>query len=713
MKKNGLLALSLSFCLFFPALAQIQTQTQTKPAAPPQKPADDQEEVVKITTNLVQVDAVVTKDGRMVTDLTADDFEIYEDGKKQTITSFAYISNVPGAIAPPITRTKEKPGDVPPAPRPINPNEPHRTLAFVVDDLGLSAESMHQVRRQLRKFINEQLQPNDVVAIIRTGGEVGALQQFTNDKRILNRAVEQLRWNICNRVGITVLAPLDSGNATPLCGRESIATTFRSLRFILDAMSYLPGRKSMVFMSDHMPIEDQDDLNFLRSVRAGAKDEDPLLSDNDKLSDSRFGAANYTAALRKLAEKAIRSSVVIYSVDTQGLQYTGITAADRFYGGGPQMQNVMRNRSVLLTSRREGGDLVAKQTGGFQVKNSNSFEIDRIVQDQSGYYLLGYRPTDETFNRKFHHIKAKVTRSGMTLRTRFGFFGVSEEEASKTRLTTRDMTNLALASPFAAQDIDVELASLFWSDKSAGPLVRSFFYIDPHDLQFTPVDGRQQASIEVHAAVFGDNGALIEQLKRGATISYSESEYAATLKNGIGLSVDVPVKRSGAFQVRIAVRDRKSSKIGSSGEFVTVPDLRNKRLAVSGIILGDGSGNEQDAMVNTIARRFGVNTDLAFAYVIYNALQFVKPVMETKLFRDGKVVYSGPEMAIQVAGQPDPDRVVVSSKVRLSPDLEPGYYYLQVVITDKEAKSKAPPVVQWIDFEIVKSQPAAAAPGLN
>jgi len=462
-----------------------------------------------------------------------------------------------------------------------------------------------------------------------------------------------------------------------------------------------------------MPIEDQDDLNFLRSVRAGAKDEDPLLSDNDKLSDSRFEAANYTAALRKLAEKAIRSSVVIYSVDTQGLQYTGITAADRFYGGGQQMQNVMRNRSVLLTSRREGGDLVAKQTGGFQVKNSNSFEIDRIVQDQSGYYLLGYRPTDETFNRKFHHIKAKVKRSGMTLRTRFGFFGVSEEEASKTRLTTRDMTNLALASPFAAQDVDVELASLFWSDKSAGPLVRSFLYIDPHDLQFTPVDGRQQASIEVHAAVFGDNGALIEQLKRGATISYSDSEYAATLKNGIGLSVDVPVKRSGAFQVRIAVRDRKSSKIGSSGEFVTVPDLRNKRLAVSGIILGDGSGNEQDAMVNTIARRFGVNTDLAFAYVIYNALQFVKPVMETKLFRDGKVVYSGPEMAIQVAGQPDPDRVVVSSKVRLSPDLEPGYYYLQVVITDKEAKSKAPPVVQWIDFEIVKSQPAAAAPGLN
>ncbi len=76
--------------------------------------------------------------------------------------------------------------------------------------------------------------------------------------------------------------------------------------------------------------------------------------------------------------------------------------------------------------------------------------------------------------------------------------------------------------------------------------------------------------------------------------------------------------------------------------------------------------------------------------------------METKLFRDGKVVYSAPEVPIQTAGQPDPERVLVSGKVPLSRDLEPGFYYLQVVITDKEAKGKALPVMQWIDFEVVK-----------
>ena len=69
--------------------------------------------------------------------------------------------------------------------------EPRRTMAIVVDDLGMSAESMGLARNQLRKFIADKMQPNDLVAIMRTSGESGALQQFTNDKRLLNRAVDQ------------------------------------------------------------------------------------------------------------------------------------------------------------------------------------------------------------------------------------------------------------------------------------------------------------------------------------------------------------------------------------------------------------------------------------------------------------------------------------------------------------------------------------------
>jgi len=408
MKLKASLALLLLFCVLLPALAQ----TLPAPPAVPQKKSDDQDEVVKITTNLVQVDAVVTKDGKSVTNLAADDFEIYQDGKKQTITSFAYISNVPATTA----AVREKGRDVVPVAR-VKPNDPHRTVAFVVDDLGLSAESMGQVRRQLRKFIAEELQPNDLVAVIRTGGWVGALQQFTNDRRMLNHAVDQLRWNHCSRIGIFQFRPIGNDTEGPPCSQLSLDNTFRSLRFILEAMSELPGRKSLVLLSDEVPIETQEygfsgDSRLTRSSLSGSSDRPASGSQTDSL----FSSMSNAGMLRKIAEMAIRASVVVYSVDTQGLAYPGIMASDSFAPSDPfrgnareitnHMNSVLSDRSALMWMRRQGGDLVARQTGGFQVRNSNSFELDRIVEDQSGYYLIGYRPNEETFNRSFHHLKA-------------------------------------------------------------------------------------------------------------------------------------------------------------------------------------------------------------------------------------------------------------------------------------------------------------------
>lgn len=710
MKTKALAALLLSLCVLLPTLAQ------TKPAEPPQPQqqpsADDKDDVVKITTNLVQVDAVVTKDGKPIANLTAGDFEIYEDGRKQTITSFAYISNTTNSTSSTQPR-KDAKNNVDVAPYvPVKPNEARRIMAFVVDDLGLSAESMHQVRRQLRKFVAEQLQPNDVIAIIRTGGEMGALQQFTSDKRLLTRAVDQLRWNMCSRVGISVMQPvggIDFGT-TP-CALLSISHTLKSLRFILDAMSYLPGRKSLVFMSDSLPTESQDEFfRGGRFVNSGMSD--PPSTGLQRLNDPAiFGqqsvlpgdSINYADVLQKLAEKAIRSSVVIYSVDTQGLQTTGLTAADSFGGNGPQLQELISFRSRLLWLRREGGELIAKQTGGFQIRNSNNYGFSRIMEDQSGYYLIGYRPTDETFNRQFHHLKAKVKRSGMEIRTRYGFFGVTEEEANRYRLTTRDMTNLALASPFAAQDIEIDLTSFFANDKTAGSIVRSFLYLDPKELAFTRVNDQQQASIEFQSVIFGNNGAVVEQLKRGATIRLSDDEYAQVARNGLGFTVDLPVKQPGDYQVRVAIRDRVSSKIGSAGQFVAVPDLDKKKLAVSGIVLGTAVGDLREAMANPGARRFQQNSDLHFAYMIYNASQFANPVTQTRLFRDGNNIYSGAEVPVQTANQPDLNRLFVTGGIQLSRELEPGSYYLQVVITDKNTRDKkALPVVQWIDFELVK-----------
>lgn len=661
---------------------------QTKPAPPPPLPAD-QNDVVRINTNLVQIDAVVMKDGKLVPDLKAEDFEIFEDGKLQQITSFAYISNVPSKTdaGPANERDKSVPFI------PLKQDDVRRTLAIVVDDLGLSAASMSTVRRQLRKFIAEKLQPNDLVAIIRTGTQIGALQQFTNDKRVLNRAVDQLRWNLCSRVGVDVLPPFNASfgmsRGDNACGGSSFHGTYGGLRVVLNALAELPGRKAMMVLSDSLPIEDQDAPFWIGEGQYG----DPTTR---------------RMALQRIAEKAIRSSVVIYSIDTQGLQPVGPTAADSFSGNarmtGMQMNRLMADRARLLFRRQEGGDMIARQTGGFQVRNSNDYRFEDVLREQSGYYLIGYRPTDETFNRKFHRVKAKVKRSGMNLRTRYGFYGFSEEDDIRPPQTK---TNMALMSPFGAQDITVDFTSFFANDKLAGSVIRSFLYLDAKDLTFEKANQKNEAKIELNGVIVGDNGVIVDQIKHSSVLSLSDKDYEQALRDGIRIRFDMPAGKPGSYQVRVAARDVTSSHVGSAGQFLEVPDLRKKRLAASGIILrAFVDGAEVDTAVSPAVRRFASSSNLYYAFVIYNAAiesASGRPnlVVASQLFRDGKRVASLPEEPVDIANQSDLERIFVTRTIRLGADLEPGHYYLQLVISDRTAKDK-PPATQWVDFEIVK-----------
>jgi hypothetical protein len=153
--------------------------------------------------------------------------------------------------------------------------------------------------------------------------------------------------------------------------------------------------------------------------------------------------------------------------------------------------------------------------------------------------------------------------------------------------------------------------------------------------------------------------------------------------------------------VRIAVRDRTSGKIGSSGQFIEVPDLNNKRVALSGIVLRSNGAATTPAtiMATPPGRRFPVNSDLYFSFFVYNATPTL--VLQTKLFRDGKVVKATAESPVDVTTKDNLGRTLITNVMRLTPELEPGDYYLQVVITDKAAKKQSA-VTQWVDFEIVK-----------
>jgi VWFA-related protein len=698
---------------------QPSPQPQKPATTPQQTPTDlESQDVVRITTNLVQVDVVVTKDGKPVTDLQAEDFEIFEDGKPQAITSFSYVSNVTSAnAATVVSSAKSKDKTAPPIPpAKINLNDQRRTIALVIDDLGISFESMAHLRGQVKKFLAE-LSPNDLVAIIRTGGDVGALQQFTNDKRVLQSALDHIRWNPCSRAGINVFQPVGLlGMNTGLCSQSVMSGTLNSLSFIVKGMKYLPGRKSMILFTDYLPIQDQQPSVYEETKQPPGDSQNS--SDDQVIPDS---GASYNSQLQRIAEIAIRASVVIYGVDTRGLQPTGLTAADRVtfpprdrVTPDQVLSRIINARSAQLLAGRAGSDLIAKQTGGFVVRNSNDFGLKDIMQDQEGYYLIGFRPAEETFDKRFHHIKAKLKRRGLTLRTRAGFYGFTDEQVRPTELSATDLMNKALTSPFGAKDIDVRLTSFFIDDPARGAVLRSFVYFNPRDLTFAEQpDGWRLANVEVKAMLFGDNGRIVGEQDQAGSLRYKGAGYERAMREGVTYSFDIPLKLRGAFQFRVAVRDEPTARIGAAGQFVEIPDLKNGRLALSGVVAREDENtttpaqpNDQGDLVSTgpAVRRFRQGSNVSFAYAVYNPItagRTAQLTQQIRLFRDGKVIFTGDPKAVSFEGQTDPQRITTSSRLQLGPALGPGDYVFQVIVTDSSDKQKPRVASQWIDFEVI------------
>ena len=702
---------------------------------------------------------MTTKDGKPVTDLRAEDFELLQDGRPQTITHFSYISNVPptASTSSNVAATpKQKESGVIPslttavAPR---PHDARRTVALVIDDLGVSFESMAVLRDQMRKFLDEQLQPNDLVAIVRTGGEVGALQQFTTDRRLLYSALEHMKWNPCGRAGFGFASAMEGLKCGP--SLQALRVTFHRLRFILQGMRDLPGRKSMVIFTDDLPTLQQED-GPLTNPYAGLRQDYPGLSPNsidydrsiadpgNATSAELDNSISLAASLDRIVELAIRGSVVIYAVDTRGLQYTGATAADQIKARAPDKPasptsdpyydtqgklnleqmgtTIMGKRAFALREGRAGAEVISSRTGGFMIFNSNDFGFRRIMNDQQGYYLIGYRPSEETFNRQFHHVKVRVKPRGLTVRTRQGFYGVNDEAARPPQPRIPDRINQALISPFMANDITVQLSSFFANDPASGPLLHSFLFFDPRNLTFIDQpDGTHEARFDLNTIVFGDNGKMVGRQMQTVAFRVGAKRYDRALHEGVIYPFDLPVQQSGTLQFRVAILDKNSQKIGSAGQVIEVPDFKNKQLALSGIVARDeatlrarnpanatAASDENDLMIREPAlRRFHQGATLNLAYEIYSApidqaTRLPQLVTQLRLYHDGKPIYVGTPRPVDVAGQKDLQRIMANARLQLGSEMPPGEYVVQIIVQYELAKEKQRTVTQWIDFEIVK-----------
>ena len=689
-------------------LAALSVASAQTPAAHPPQTAPSAAATIRIDVNLVQVDAVVTDSrGRRVPDLAASDFEILQDGKPQAITNFSYVSATPAeAGAAPAHRApavKLAKGEIPPPPTALEPAEVRRTLALVVDDLGMAAENMPNVRSAIKNFIDDQMRPGDLVAIIRTGAGMGALQQFTTEKRLLYAALERVKYGQ-SRVGVSSFAPLGSGvrgtaQLDHLREQSLAIGSLGALRYVVNAMRAFPGRKSVILFTEN-----------IRLIYRGTSDE------------------MVQHAVQQLADSASRAAVVIHAIDPRGMPNFEVTAADNTAGmSRRRVSRVPQQRQQEVIQTEEGMFQLSEDTGGLFLHDTNDLTgaLRKAAEDSDSYYLLGYRPDAATFDDshgqpRFHRIEVKMKRSGMHVRSRDGFFGEPGGNQGVEHTREAEIVH-ALQSPFSAGAIHPRLTAVFSNAPKMGSFINALLYFNRGELKWsTEADGAHKASVDVAAAAFDENGLALAPIDTTFHLELKAREFDRAVKQGMVCGIHVPVSRPGPYVVRAAVRDAASEAAGSAQQYVEVPDIENGRLALSGIVLqqavdgktapaqqtpaaGDPTPGDptpgEDATDGAARRSFPRGARLLYGYQIMNAAH---PDLETqvRLFHDGQQV-AADKAALSTAGSPEgPQRLTAQGRLALGRDMKPGEYVLQVIVTDKLVRNKFNTATQSMDFQI-------------
>jgi VWFA-related protein len=386
----------LALVLAFGALAVARAQeARENPPRP----------VFRLGVSLVQLDAVVTdRQGRHVTDLTPDEFEIDQDGRRQPVTAAVYVEVDDHFVPTPYPEDDgaTTSGEI------VRPRDARRTIAIVVDDLRMGFVSVAHARSALKRFVTTSLRGDDLVGLLTTSGEPGTSAPFSYNRADLSMAIGRLRFSMFGLRAASILEPVSGFGDDLVNGYREASFAVGALarvEAIIDALQSRPGRKAIVLVSEGFTI---------------------FAPGNDNVG--------IEYAMHRLVDRANRAGVVIYAVDPRGLVVTGLTAADNTSGMSPHGMNQLASRRAdALRESQNGLRYVTGETGGFAVVDDNDLTggFRRVLDDQQGYYLIGYQPEAGTFDTdasgRFRKVKVRVTRKGVKVRTRAGFYGVRTE----------------------------------------------------------------------------------------------------------------------------------------------------------------------------------------------------------------------------------------------------------------------------------------------
>lgn len=550
------------------------------PAAQPQpQPAQGIPPVIfRVEVDYVEVDAIVTdRTGRFVRDLTAADFQVLEDGKPQKVELFSLVDI-------PVERADRVLPDRPPIEPDVRINDRFegRMFVIVLDDLHTHALRSALVRRAAREFVERHMAANDLAAVVHTGAGAEAGQEFTSSKRLLLASIDRfmgkkVRSRTLNRMDEyqrqrmmprdTPLTRSDVTDPEDQVRSHQARSAMETLRNIAGYMEGVRGRrKALLYISEGI---DYDVYNVFEN------------RDANLVLDS----------VRDAIGSATRGNVAFYTIDPRGITTMGDEsmelagfADDPSIGVGPEaFQEELRLAQDSLRT-------LAEQTGGIASVNSNDFAtaFDRVVRDNSSYYVLGYYPQNARRDGRYRKLEVRVTRPGLEVRSRKGY--VAPRGKAEPRFTgtggaaeTSALLREALNSPLPESSLPLGVTAAPFKGTAPNASVLVVAHLGGRQISFQEKDGKFHNSIELSLIAVDSQGKIRNGDRSKIDLALSPPTYQAVLGGGFRMlsRLDLP---PGRYQLRVAARE-SGGLLGSVPYDLMVPDFSKEPFSMSGLVL--------------------------------------------------------------------------------------------------------------------------------
>jgi VWFA-related protein len=407
--------------------------------------------------NFVRVDAIVTdRQGNPIADLTPADFEIFEDGKPQSIEQFRFVRLDGNAtsnetVSPIRTRADEERAAA---------NDDARIFVFFLDDYHVRLGNSMAARKPLVEFVQTSLGPNDLVAVMYPLTPLDAVA-LTRDHQGLIRTLERFegrKFNYEPRNATEQRYSLYPAETVERIRRQVSLSALEGLSVKLGALR--EGRKAVIVVSEGytavLPPQLRDPVATMPGL-GNPNRRNPMAGENSRVEDRAdfVGQIDVQQELQQVFSAANRSNTALYTVDPRGLA-TGEFDISENVG--------MQRSSSALRQTQDTLRMLAEETDGRAIVNRNDFgrAMRQIVADSSAYYLIGYNSTQAPQDGKFHKIDVRVKRPGADVRSRKGYWA----------LTAAEVTRATTPRPTVAPELSRALSSI--SEPSRGRVVRTW-----------------------------------------------------------------------------------------------------------------------------------------------------------------------------------------------------------------------------------------------